>query len=171
MSARWTTALATVAEQLNGNRIEWMLFARSPPSTAARAEDLTRLAISQTAAFAGGTCGWNTTRSSARDSVPARHPRRSQRASARRCRCGWRHRASCDQTHECRGRRADLAEFVHNRATALLRTAYLLNGDQGDAEDLLQSFAARHRPRPVWMRRTCDRHNCRRSHLASGQLA
>lgn len=26
MSAPWTTALATVAEQLNGNRIEWMLL-------------------------------------------------------------------------------------------------------------------------------------------------
>lgn len=56
--------------------------------------------------------------------------------------------ASCDQTHECRGRRADLTEFVHNRATALLRTAYLLNGDQADAEDPLQSLAARHRHDP-----------------------
>ena len=26
MSAPWTTALASVAEQLNGNRIEWMLL-------------------------------------------------------------------------------------------------------------------------------------------------
>jgi len=41
-------------------------------------------------------------------------------------------------------------EFVNARSTALLRTAFLLSGDRGHAEDMLQSAllrAARHWPR------------------------
>lgn len=41
----------------------------------------------------------------------------------------------------------DFEEFVRQRSTALLRTAYLLTGDRGHAEDLLQSVflkVARH---------------------------
>jgi RNA polymerase sigma-70 factor, ECF subfamily len=34
---------------------------------------------------------------------------------------------------------ADFTEFVRTRSTALLRTAYLLTGDRGHAEDLLQT--------------------------------
>ncbi|GAB3836534.1 SigE family RNA polymerase sigma factor [Micromonospora andamanensis] len=43
--------------------------------------------------------------------------------------------------------RARLAEFVASRAPALMRVAYLLTGDLGDAEDLLQSALAKTIPR------------------------
>jgi len=39
--------------------------------------------------------------------------------------------------------RADFHAYVVARSTALLRTAYLLTGDRGDAEDLLQTALAR----------------------------
>lgn len=39
--------------------------------------------------------------------------------------------------------RAAFAEFVHARGTALHRTAYLLTGDWGQAEDLLQTALAK----------------------------
>jgi len=39
--------------------------------------------------------------------------------------------------------RAGFAEFVHARGTALHRTAYLLTGDWGVAEDLLQTALAK----------------------------
>jgi RNA polymerase sigma-70 factor (sigma-E family) len=46
-------------------------------------------------------------------------------------------------------RQQDFEEFVRGRSTALLRTAYLLTGDRGHAEDLLQGVferVARHWP-------------------------
>ncbi len=44
---------------------------------------------------------------------------------------------------EMAGQSSDFDEFVRTRSTALLRTAYLLTGDKGHAEDLLQDvFAA-----------------------------
>ena len=39
--------------------------------------------------------------------------------------------------------RGDFEEFVRGRSTALLRTAYLLTGDRGHAEDLLQGVLER----------------------------
>ena len=41
------------------------------------------------------------------------------------------------------GGRHDFEEFVRGRSTALLRTAYLLTGDRGHAEDLLQGVFER----------------------------
>lgn len=38
---------------------------------------------------------------------------------------------------------ADFTEFVRMRSAALLRTAYLLTGDRGHAEDLLQTVLAK----------------------------
>jgi RNA polymerase sigma-70 factor (sigma-E family) len=38
---------------------------------------------------------------------------------------------------------ADFTEFVRTRSAALLRTAYLLTGDRGHAEDLLQTVLAK----------------------------
>lgn len=45
---------------------------------------------------------------------------------------------------------ADFTDFVTHRASALLRTAYLLCGDRGAAEDLLQDVLARAYPK--WRR-------------------
>jgi RNA polymerase sigma-70 factor (sigma-E family) len=39
--------------------------------------------------------------------------------------------------------RGDFEDFVRGRSTALLRTAYLLTGDRGHAEDLLQGVLER----------------------------